>query len=56
MKADHTWIVICEYDTDVFFGPFATLYEAKVWMNSQPDDEDLMDMYAVCLNNPSVRE
>jgi len=58
-EGNHSWIVVCEYDGSfdhVYFGPFATEDEAETWMNDQPDDEDMTDMFVACMNHPSTSD
>jgi hypothetical protein len=54
----HSYIVVYEYDFDelMFFGPFSTMEAAETWMNEQPDDEDLMDMWVATMNSPELSD
>jgi hypothetical protein len=54
----HSYIVVCEYDFDelVFFGPFASMLEAETWMNEQPDDEDVFEMWVATMNSPNLSD
>lgn len=54
----HSYIVVYEYDFDelMFFGPFPTMEAAETWMNEQPDDEDLMDMWVATMNSPELSD
>jgi hypothetical protein len=54
----HSYIVIYEYDSDetVYFGPFPTMQEAEDWMNEQPDDEDVMDIWVAVMNSPETSD
>jgi hypothetical protein len=59
MTDNNSWIVVYEYSDsydNIFFGPFATALEAETWMNEQPDDEDLIDMFVACMNHPSTSD
>ena len=40
-------------ETRTFTGPFPTEAEAVEWMDGQPDDEDVAEMYAIPINAPT---
>lgn len=41
-----------ERETRTFTGPFPSEDAAVGWMDAQPDDEDVTEMYALPLNAP----
>ena len=39
-------------ETRTFTGPFPSEDAAVEWMDAQPDDEDVLEMYALTMNAP----
>lgn len=54
VQADYPYIVRCLYDDGsvVYHGPFINSDAAENWMNSRPEEEDLMEMDALMMNTP----
>lgn len=54
------WIVRAEFDhgrgevEHVSFGPFTSEVDASNWMDSYPDDEDMVEMNCEYLNSPTL--
>lgn len=57
-KSLHSYIAVCRYDNGIktYFGPFHSILEAETWINNQPDDEDLMEMWVATMNSPELSD
>jgi hypothetical protein len=54
VQRKQNWIVRALYDNDdiVYHGPFHSEAAAQTWMDTQPDDEEMMEMDAFWMNTP----